>query len=66
MNPADYVVQQVFYASKDKTKIPMFIVHRKGLKLDGQNPTYLYAYGGFNVSLTPGFSGGLRWACEAR
>ncbi|WP_303309426.1 prolyl oligopeptidase family protein [Hymenobacter sp. BT730] len=56
VNPDDYVVQQVFYASKDKTKIPMFIVHRKGLKLDGQNPTYLYAYGGFNVSLTPGFS----------
>ncbi|ALD21949.1 prolyl oligopeptidase family serine peptidase [Hymenobacter sp. DG25A] len=56
VNPDDYVVQQVFYASKDKTKIPMFIVHRKGLKLDGQNPTYLYAYGGFNVSLTPSFS----------
>ncbi|AIZ62947.1 prolyl endopeptidase [Hymenobacter sp. DG25B] len=56
VNPDDYVVQQVFYASKDHTKIPMFIVHRKGLKLDGQNPTYLYAYGGFNVSLTPGFS----------
>ncbi|TYZ13448.1 S9 family peptidase [Hymenobacter lutimineralis] len=56
VNPDDYVVQQMFYASKDHTKIPMFIVHRKGMKLDGQNPTYLYGYGGFNVSLTPSFS----------
>ena len=54
--PADYEVKQVFYASKDGTKIPMFIVHKKGLKLDGNNPTLLYAYGGFNVSMTPGFS----------
>jgi prolyl oligopeptidase len=54
--PADYEVQQVFYPSKDGTKIPMFLVHKKGLKLDGQNPTLLYGYGGFNVSLTPGFS----------
>ncbi|MDQ3323012.1 MAG: prolyl oligopeptidase family serine peptidase [Acidobacteriota bacterium] len=55
-NPADYEVKQVFYASADGKKIPMFIVHKKGLKLDGNNPTLLYGYGGFNVSLTPGFS----------
>ncbi|WP_400192532.1 prolyl oligopeptidase family protein [Hymenobacter sp. B81] len=56
VKPQDYVTSQVFYQSKDGTKIPMFITHKKGLKLNGQNPTYLYAYGGFNVSLTPGFS----------
>jgi prolyl oligopeptidase len=56
VQPADYVTTQVFYPSKDGTRIPMFITHKKGLALDGQNPTYLYAYGGFNVSLTPGFS----------
>jgi prolyl oligopeptidase len=56
VQPADYVTTQVFYPSKDGTRVPMFITHKKGLKLDGQNPTYLYAYGGFNVSLTPGFS----------
>jgi len=55
-NPADYESKQVFYHSKDGTKIPMFITHKKGIKLDGNNPTYLYAYGGFNVSLTPFFS----------
>jgi len=53
---ADYEVKQVFYPSKDGTQIPMFLVHKKGLKLDGQNPTLLYGYGGFNVSLTPSFS----------
>ena len=53
VNPADYETTQVFYASKDGTKIPMFITYKKGLKLDGHNPTYLYAYGGFNISLTP-------------
>lgn len=52
----DYDTQQVWYDSKDGTKIPMFIVHRKGLKLDGKRPTYLTGYGGFNISLTPGFS----------
>ncbi|GGF16899.1 prolyl oligopeptidase family serine peptidase [Hymenobacter cavernae] len=56
VNPDDYATTQVFFASKDGTKIPMFIVRKKGVKLTGQNPTYLYAYGGFNVSLTPGFS----------
>ncbi len=55
-NPDEYEAKQVFYPSKDGTKIPMFIVYKKGIKLDGTNPTYLYGYGGFNISLTPGFS----------
>ncbi|WP_394330441.1 prolyl oligopeptidase family serine peptidase [Flavobacterium cauense] len=55
-NGEDYVSKQVFYTSKDGTKIPMIITHKKGLKLDGKNPTMLYGYGGFNVSLTPTFS----------
>ncbi|MBI1762386.1 MAG: S9 family peptidase [Acidobacteria bacterium] len=55
-NPADYETKQVFYASQDGTRVPMFITHKKGLKLDGQNPTLLYGYGGFSVSLTPAFS----------
>lgn len=52
----NYVSNQVFYTSKDGTKIPMMITHKKGLKLDGKNPTMLYAYGGFNISMTPSFS----------
>ncbi len=51
-----FVTEQVFYSSKDGTKVPMFVTHKRGLKLDGTNPTYLYAYGGFNISLTPTFS----------
>ena len=52
----DYETKQVFYPSKDGTQIPMFIIHKKDLKLDGTNPTMLYGYGGFNISLTPSFS----------
>jgi len=55
-NPADYEVKQVKFKSKDGTTVPMFIVHKKGIKLDGSNPTLLYGYGGFNISMTPGFS----------
>ncbi|HKQ47288.1 MAG TPA: prolyl oligopeptidase family serine peptidase [Phycisphaerae bacterium] len=55
-NPADFETKQIFYSSKDGTQIPMFITHRKGLELDGNNPTYLYGYGGFKASMTPFFS----------
>lgn len=55
-NPEDYEVKQVFYSSKDGTRVPMFVAHKKGLKLDGSNPTLLYGYGGFSIALTPSFS----------
>ncbi|KAF3886630.1 S9 family peptidase [Tolypothrix bouteillei VB521301] len=55
-NPNEYETKQVFYNSKDGTRVPMFVTYKKGIKLDGNNPTYLYGYGGFSVSLTPSFS----------
>jgi prolyl oligopeptidase len=57
-NPESYETTQVFYPSKDGTKIPMFLSHKKGLKRDGKNSTLLYGYGGFNISLSPSFSAG--------
>lgn len=55
-DPDGYETKQIFYASKDGTQVPMFITHKKGLTLNGDNPTILYGYGGFNASMTPGFS----------
>lgn len=56
-DPSQYKVEQVFYTSKDgKTRVPMFLTYKKGMKLNGQNPTLLYGYGGFNSAMTPGFS----------
>lgn len=59
-----YVMRQVWYSSKDGTRVPMFLVHRKGLKPDGRTPTLLYGYGGFNTSLTPDFSSTAAWWIE--
>ncbi len=55
-DPDRYVVKQQFYESTDGTEVPMFVVHKEGMPLDGSNPTYLYGYGGFNITLTPSFS----------
>ena len=56
MDLSDYVTEQIWFKSYDGTKVPMFVTHKKGLKMDGSNPTMLYGYGGFNISLLPGFS----------
>jgi|CXWL01.1.fsa_nt_gi prolyl oligopeptidase len=56
VDPSQFEVKRVFYASKDGTQVPMFLTYKKGLKLDGTNPTILYGYGGFNIPSTPGFS----------
>ena len=56
VSPADYEVKQLFYASKDGTRVPLFVAHRKGLRLDGDNPTILWGYGGFSVAQRPGFA----------
>jgi prolyl oligopeptidase len=55
-DPEDYTTEQIFFTSKDGTSVPMFVMHKKGLRLNGNNPAYLYGYGGFNISETPGFS----------
>ncbi|MDR0961429.1 MAG: prolyl oligopeptidase family serine peptidase [Mediterranea sp.] len=55
-NPDDFVTEQIFYASKDGTKVPMFLIYKKGMKKDGNNPTYIYGYGGFGITYGPSFS----------
>jgi len=56
IRPDDFEVREVFYPSKDGTRVPMFLAHKKGLKLDGTNPTLLYGYGGFNIAQSPGYA----------
>lgn len=63
-DPDDFEVKQVFYSSKDGTRIPMFLSHKKGIELDGSNPTLLYGYGGFDISLTPRFLTARLWWLE--
>ena len=58
IDPSAYEVKQVWFSSKDGTKVPMFVFYKKGLVLNGKNPTVLTGYGGFNISLTPSFAGG--------
>ena len=55
-DPSEYETKQIFYTSKDGTRVPLFLAYKKGLELDGDRPTYLYGYGGFNISLTPSFA----------
>lgn len=55
INPSDFEIKQVFYSSNDGTKIPMYVVHKKGIELNGSNPTFLYGYGGYNISIMPEF-----------
>ena len=64
-DPDSYQTRQVFYSSKDGTRVPLYIVARRGTKLDGNNPTILYGYGGFNISMEPGFSAGVAGWLEA-
>ncbi|MBR1881449.1 MAG: S9 family peptidase [Muribaculaceae bacterium] len=56
LTPSDYVTEQVFYPSKDGTRVPMFLIYKKGMKRDGKRPVFLYGYGGFNISMNPAFS----------
>jgi prolyl oligopeptidase len=63
-DPGAYETRQVWYASRDGTRVPMFVVHRRGLRLDGRNPTFLTGYGGFNVSVTPAFGATAAWWLE--
>ena len=55
-DPSQFVTEQIFFTSKDGTRVPMFVTHRKDMKLDGKNPTLLYGYGGFQVNITPSFN----------